>query len=242
MRTRVALFDIDHTLVDVLAYHEPAYSATMSTVFGVAADLHDIDFSGKTTPRILGELAFACGRPSSEIASRLPEALELFGRLVLTGLDDDLRGRVLPGIPELLDCLRRRGIVLGVVTGNPPLIGSAVLNRSGLERWFTACAFGTEASGRWELVQLAVERAARAARMTVRPRDVVVVGDSPHDIAAGKAYGARTVAFGTGLTPASELAAAGPDFLFPNASDHEAVCRAIGGGVPLGWNGPGPRR
>ncbi len=240
MRTRLALFDIDHTLVDVLTYHEAAYPATMSAIFGVSKDLRDIEFSGKTTPRIFRELATAAGFSSREVDARLSEALDLFDQIVLAGLDSDLRSHVLPGIPQLLECLRGRGIVLGVVTGNPPEIGKEVLQRSGLRPCFVACAFGTEASERWQLVQLAVERTSRATASSIHPRDVVVVGDSAHDIAAGKRYGATTLALGTGLTPRSELAAADPDFLFPNASDHEAVCRVIAGDL-MSPNGTRPR-
>ncbi|MDA2915007.1 HAD-IA family hydrolase, partial [Acidobacteriia bacterium AH_259_A11_L15] len=49
--------------------------------------------------------------------------------------------------------------------------------------------------------------------LDVEPAQAVMVGDSPHDILAGKAAGTVTVAAAYGFKPLEELTAAGPDYL-----------------------------
>lgn len=227
MSARLVLFDVDHTLVDVLAFHEPVYAEVLSAIFGVPATLRDITFSGKTTPNIIRELALGAGVPHATVEKQLPAALDRFNAAVVARLPADLRSCVLPGISELLTCLSIHGSVLGVVTGNPPAIGQAVLGRAGLLKHFATSTFGTEARERHELIAIAVRKCASELGMTLHPRDVVVVGDSPHDVLAGRLFGARTLALATGLSSEQELRAARPDFLFADARAHEAICRAI---------------
>ena len=57
--------------------------------------------------------------------------------------------------------------------------------------------------------------------------DVVVVGDTPADIACGEGYGARTIAVATGTFSRDELSAHSPDFLFDSLEDADAVWRAV---------------
>jgi phosphoglycolate phosphatase-like HAD superfamily hydrolase len=58
--------------------------------------------------------------------------------------------------------------------------------------------------------------------------DIVIIGDTPNDIACGKAHGARTVAVATGPFSVADLAAHAPDAVLPDLSDLAAVIAAIG--------------
>lgn len=227
MERNLVLFDIDHTLVDLLQFHEPAYRLVLSEVYGVQGDLRTIQFSGKTTPNIFRELGGRAGLEPLVIETNLPRALTRFSEIVLKCLDVDLRPHILPGVVELLQCLSKQQCVLGIVTGNPREIGMAVLQRTGLEEYFAACAFGTEAKDRVDLVALAIRRARKRCDYDFIPTEVTVVGDSPHDVVSGKRIGARTVALATGLSPRAELLATGPDFVFDNCADYQLICRAI---------------
>ena len=221
------LFDIDHTLVDVQALHNPAYEASILEAHGVAVRMQDITYTGKTTPNILRDLCTHVGVGAEATESCLPDLLTAFTGRVLAGMAEDLRPNVLPGVNELLACLRERGYLLGVVTGNPPEIGREVLRRAGLVANFSLFAFGTEARERWELVALAIEKAGALAGEAIPPERVVVVGDTPFDVEAGKIVGTRTVLVGTGVYSRSELEAAAPDLLVRDFSDYEAACQAL---------------
>ena len=68
---------------------------------------------------------------------------------------------------------------------------------------------------------------ARAAGRTVAASDVVVVGDTPLDVACAAASGARSIAVATGGYDVEALRAAGADVVFEDLSDLDAVLSAI---------------
>ena len=224
---RLVLFDIDHTLVDVQALHNPAYEASILEAHGVAVRMQDITYAGKTTPNILRDLCAHVGVGEEATESCLPDLLGAFIGRVVAGMAADLRPNVLPGVNELLACLRERGHLLGVVTGNPPEIGREVLRRAGLIGHFELFAFGTEARERWELVALAIEKARELVGEAIPPERVVVIGDTPFDVEAGKVVGTRTVLVGTGVYSRAELEGAAADLLLPNFADHAAACEQL---------------
>jgi phosphoglycolate phosphatase-like HAD superfamily hydrolase len=117
-----------------------------------------------------------------------------------------------PGVAPLLERLTRRGILLGLVTGNLTRIGWRKLGRAGLDRYFRFGAFGEMAATRTGLARLAIRRA-RSEGWIAREAPISLVGDSPADIKAAHGSRSRAIAVATGLTPAAELAAEGPDFL-----------------------------
>src|SRR5438105_40029 len=57
---------------------------------------------------------------------------------------------------------------------------------------------------------------------------IFVLGDTPHDIACGKAFGAKTVAIATGNYTREQLAECEPDFLVDDLSDVDGVIKALG--------------
>lgn len=227
MKPQLVLFDIDHTLVDVLAFHEPAYTSALKEVYGVDARLRDIQFSGMTTPNIVCELARLSGVPGEKVEAGLPRALEVLARDIIANLDGDLRESILPGASEVLEALRADAICLGIVTGNPRAIGEEVLRRTHLLPYFAVRVYGDEAAERWQLAALAVERARQLVATPIEAHNVVVVGDSPHDVRAGKRVGAATVAIGTGLHAHDTLAASEPDVLLADLADYRAAYDAI---------------
>ena len=74
---------------------------------------------------------------------------------------------------------------------------------------------------------LAVARARRHGGRAVAGKEIVIVGDSVHDVACGRPLGARSVAVATGPTPADRLAAERPDALLTDFSDVDAAMDAI---------------
>jgi phosphoglycolate phosphatase-like HAD superfamily hydrolase len=52
---------------------------------------------------------------------------------------------------------------------------------------------------------------------------VVVIGDTPHDVACARAIGARVIAVATGNYSEDQLRAAGADVTLPDLADTERV-------------------
>jgi phosphoglycolate phosphatase-like HAD superfamily hydrolase len=215
---KLILFDLDQTLVDVLSHHEAAYEQMFEEVFGVAAKLTDIEFWGKITPNIIEEMARLKRVPKSEVRRRLPEAMEKLEAYFQKSLRKG-KVKVLPGVRRLLADLKRRGHALGVLTGNPEGITRAVLKRCGLEGYFDFLIYGSKARRRSELVGEAIAQAGRRFDKRFEGKDVVIIGDSTHDIECGKPYGALTIAVATGFHSKRKLKQHKPGHLFKNLAD-----------------------
>ena len=88
-------------------------------------------------------------------------------------------------------------------------------------------AYGDAHEVRAELVPLARSRAARAYGRDFGGQATVLVGDTPLDVAAALATGARAVAVATGQFTAAELAASGAHAVLPDLADTGQVVAAV---------------
>lgn len=215
---KLILFDVDQTLVDALPHHEVAYEKMFREVFGVDARLTDIEFWGKIIPNIIEEIAGLRGIPKREVKRKLAEAIR---KLEAFFQESAARGKVkvLPGVRELLANLRKRGHRLGVLTGNTEGVTQSILRGSGLEGYFDIFVYGSEAKDRAELVGKAIAEAKFKLGREFRAKDLVIVGDSAHDIECGKPHDAMTIAVATGFHSKGELMKHKPDYLFEDLTD-----------------------
>jgi phosphoglycolate phosphatase len=115
----------------------------------------------------------------------------------------------------VLDRLRRRGTLLGLVTGNLTRIGWRKLDRAGLADYFRFGAFGEMAPTRSGLARLAI-REARRRKWIDRDSPISLIGDAPPDVIAARDNRIRSIAVRTGITPPGELEAEQPDVLLPD--------------------------
>jgi phosphoglycolate phosphatase-like HAD superfamily hydrolase len=153
--------------------------------------------------------------------------------------------RVMPGIHDLLVQLRhremeRQDITLGLLTGNYARAVPLKLAAIDVDPdWFSITAFGDEATTRPGLVALAMQR---YEALMVEPSDsrrVVIIGDTPRDVACARAHGCIAFAVATGVATYDELQAAHPDHLVPDFSDPRPLFElldrlAMGGEAPTG--------
>jgi len=207
----VYLFDIDGTLVLTGGAAVGALDRAFETRFGVAGALAQVSCAGKTDPIIVEE-AFAAALGRAPTAAEVDEIIELYLPLLRTALLDAPRFRVMPAVREALDYLAAHGdVVLGLATGNVRPAARLKLEHADLWRRFAFGGFGCDHRDRARLVARAIERAGEQRGRGVDPREVVVVGDTPLDVAAARACGARAVAVATGSASLAELAACAPD-------------------------------
>lgn len=226
---RLILFDIDGTLLDGGGAARRAFGEALNDVFGREVPTRGHSFAGKTDPQIARELLTALGMDGAKVEAGLPALWDGY----LARLQREIRTVVvetLPGVVPLLQALEddAERAVPGLLTGNLREGARIKLAAAGVgfDR-FRVGAFGSDHADRSELPAVAVRRAEEQLRHRFRGKDVVVIGDTPADIACGAHLGVRTVAVATGSYSAEQLAACGPDHLFETLADTEAVCAAI---------------
>lgn len=119
-----------------------------------------------------------------------------------------------PGIKPLLKRLsREKEILLGLGTGNMERGARIKLEPSGFNSYFLFGGFGADGLHRVHLLKKAVARAKKFMNGHAGSVEVFVIGDTPHDVSAGKKAGYKTVAVGTGYASWEDLVQAKPDYL-----------------------------
>lgn len=226
---KVVLFDIDGTILWTDGAGRRAVHRALEDVFGHAVP-EGHEFDGKTDPQIVRELLVLGGLPVQELSERLPDVLARYVELLRAELgDDDHSDKVYPGILALLDELERRDDVLvGLLTGNVRDGATAKLSAVGIapDR-FRIGAFGSDHADRPELPAIARARAEQFLGGPVHGGDVVVIGDTPADMACGRGIGARAIGVATGRYSVDALRACNAAAVFSDLSDTAAVMRAI---------------
>jgi phosphoglycolate phosphatase-like HAD superfamily hydrolase len=210
---KLVLFDIDGTLLRCGPQVRPIFASALEEVFGTAGEIEAFDFTGRTDPGIVIDLVTGAGLPEAVARERLPRMRSLYTERLDRELDREGM-ELLPGTVEILERLTaREDVVVALLTGNWEPGAKAKLSRFDLNRYFPFGAFGCDGVDRSELPPVALDRAERATGRRFRPEDVLIVGDSPHDVSCARAHGIPCLAVGTGRTPEAVLHAAGADWV-----------------------------
>ncbi len=200
---KLLLFDIDCTLIDTGGAGIAALKEAACELFG--AEGPELDLAGSTDEGIVRGML-------DHFESDL--TLEGFYQSYLTKLGPslaDFSGRILPGVSELLAKLESENAYMGLLTGNIAAGADAKMRYYGLEKYFGFGAYGDDHWDRNELGSVALERARKHYGCDFSPENTVVIGDTPKDIACGKAMGSLTLAVATGKFSVAELAGYQPD-------------------------------
>ena len=102
--------------------------------------------------------------------------------------------------------------MLGLLTGNIRLGAEIKLRRYGLWEHFETGGFADDSEDRNQIAAAALERGRRVLGGNLRGEEIVVVGDTPHDVRCGKHIGAKVLAVATGGAKLEELKKHKPDW------------------------------
>jgi len=230
---RAILFDIDGTLLRAarrLEYRE-LMCAMLAQIFGTEGRLREVDFSGRTDPAIYREaLAHAGidGERLREAIPRLEEAsVEIVHRMARTGPAFLL----CPGVRELLEALSADDrFVLTLLTGNLERLAHAKLQAAGIGEYFRVRgAYGSDDEDRDRLPAIAARRLAEHLGRPLPAERMIIVGDTPRDIACARHFGARVLAVATGHHTIDQLGRHSPDALVPDLSDTTRIVEILAG-------------
>lgn len=223
---RLILFDIDGTLLSAQGAPRRAFHQALLEVYGTAGPIATHHFSGKTDPQIARELLRAAGLTDEAIDSGLPALWERYVRGLARELGaPDHETRVFPGVRALLQALTgHASVVVGLLTGNIAPGASLKLASARIAGdTFRFGAYGSDCEQRDGLPPVAVARARALTGVEFSGRDVVVIGDTPHDVTCGRAIGVTAVGVATGSHDGAALREAGADVVFADFADTAAV-------------------
>jgi phosphoglycolate phosphatase len=218
--TVVVFWDIDGTLLTTARAGVFALEAALQDVCGIEADLSELATAGLTDAEVAALALDTCGRPSD------PATVQAFLRAYEEHLPATLhrrRGTVMPGVVEILEDLAgRRGVVSFLLTGNTAAGAQAKLRHYGLDGYFAGNgAFCVGSGSREEIAREALRLVAEMVGDEAAAERIYVVGDTPHDIRAGKAIAAQTIAVASGAYAAEELASFDPWIVLERLPDPE---------------------
>jgi phosphoglycolate phosphatase len=207
------LFDIDGTLLrDPGRVHYHAFSKACTEVLGHPLSLEAISVQGGTDPRILRDAFAAAGIAEDTWRPHQPRLLQAIASAVASDAAA-MQIRVMPGVVEVLQRLAAAGKLLGVATGNLETVGWLKLEHAQLRQWFR---FGGFSDAHEERPAMIAAAAAQARALLHRDASLIVIGDTPADIAAAHANHIPVISVATGHSSFEQLMTHRPEICAEN--------------------------
>lgn len=218
---RFIFFDIDGTLVLTDGAGKRALAKAVEQKFAIENADTDIDYGGRTDLSICKEIFALNGIEYKQ---------DLFSSFMTTYtdcLEAELlksNGSILPGVKELLPILKSDDrYYLGLITGNIRKGAFRKLKSHGIDSYFDFGGFGDKQEHRNGIAIEGKEEAESFAKSSIAAKQMLVIGDTPHDIVCSRAIGASSIGVCTGYAPREAIIAQKPDLLLENLGQVEEV-------------------
>ncbi len=225
------LWDVDFTLLNAGRAGRVLYEIVIAELYGVDLTVPITSFAGRTDAAIALETLSAAGvdapaelgRFHRRLAERAPELADMVRE----------RGFALPGAREALAAVATHGtdgaVVQSLLTGNLPALAQVKLGALGLTEHLDldVGAYGDASPVRADLVPIARRNAAARYGADFAGRATVIIGDTPHDVAAAIAADARAVGVATGEFSVQQLLDAGADVVLADLAGTDKVVAAV---------------
>ena len=241
MTRRLVLFDVDGTLVDVRGAGRRAFADALREAWAIEDALERVSFAGATDLGVLDRVlasrvpeaasrarASSSESPSSPSRASPPAQFAAFFAAMERALAAHL-AREPPGVVDgaraLMASLDAVAAPRGLVTGNARACARVKLRAAGLDEAFAAhgyaCAgYGDEHPDRDELARIALRRAVDAHGAF---DEVVLIGDTPSDVAAARASGATAIGVARDDERARALTDAGARVVVRRLDDEDVL-------------------
>ena len=218
MAFRYLLFDLDGTLIDTTDLILNCYRTSVNTlVADPPTDAEILKGFGTPLPEQLGRLY-------PTLSHRLDDLVAMWRQA-----QDELHDRLIkpfPGTTEVLTELRGRGYPVGIVTSKERDAAQRDMALYGLQRLVDAVVYLDDTTNH----KPHPEPVLRALELIdARPEETLYVGDSLHDMRAGRAAGVKVGAALWGPFAKEPLLAFGPDHLLNSIHDLLDLCPSLDG-------------
>lgn len=227
---RLVLWDIDRTLMYVGHIDKRLYFEIFEEILGRPIDAL-ADTTGRTDPSIFRDTFLQQGIAEHETETLVARYLDRLAERFTDARDNIQRdGQLFDGTVDTLKAVNAQpGIIASVLTGNIKPVAVAKLEFFDLDAYVDTNigAYGSDDPDKATLVTIAQQRATAKHGHTFDRSNTVLIGDSTHDVDAGRHGGATTIAVATGKHTATQLRDAGADTVLNDLRDPEAVLQAI---------------
>ena len=227
MLKKLVLFDIDGTLLTMTSTNRRVLADALKEVYGTAGSTDVHNFSGKMDRNIIYEVLQSAGLTDRDIAEKFDLAKETY----ITMFRKQAKPSdvvLLQGVRELLEKLAGRSeLVLGLLTGNFEGSGRHKLLLPDINHYFPFGAFADDRDHRNELPLVAVEKAYQLTGITFSEENIIIIGDTEHDIACARVVRAKSIAVATGTYSTEELEKHRPHVLYENLSQTDVILTEI---------------
>lgn len=207
------LFDIDGTLLKPIGIGKKAFINALKKKFKVT-NLIEFRYDGLLDSEILEKSLSLLNVEIGEEEKQ--EILEDYYFFLEKELKDYKEPLLCPNVPQILEEARSYGFKLAILTGNIKKAAILKLKYTNLSDYFEFGVYGDEGKFRFELVEIALQRAKRICGSEIDRNKVFIVGDSLKDIETARIAKVKVVAVATGLSLFDELKEAKPDILIEN--------------------------
>jgi phosphoglycolate phosphatase-like HAD superfamily hydrolase len=230
MRPSVLLFDIDGTLVTTGGAGRRSMARAFESLHGRLDACDSFSMSGMTDRAIVRKgLEFIGVPPDSNAITAVIDAY-LASLSEEVPRVDDRDYRLHAGMREAVEAaLARKGFAVGLGTGNVRQGARIKLERVRIHDRFSFGGFGCDHEDRVELIRHGAKSGASLLGVPVEACRVVVIGDTPKDVAAAKGIGATCIGVGTGGFTPEALLASGADYAFPDFTAPQALATLLDG-------------
>ena len=218
------MFDIDGTLLDTHGFGREAFIRGLARLTGERDELAYLSFAGNTDRNVLEQV----------MKHRRLRLTETDIRRVFALVAEELRGllqanpaREVAGAGAFLARLEAQGYALGLVTGNIRAGAYLKLASLGFDRYFTFGGFGDDHADRARIARQALA-AAGAADWDPAEGGICLIGDTPFDVAAGRALGIPVIGVAAGKYDREALLASGATITITDYCDIESLLEQLG--------------
>lgn len=220
----ILLFDIDWTLlVGGNKAQYDSFDYAIKEVYGVNGSIREIIPHGMIDTQVIIEVLKLHSVSEEKAKERIGQAIKAMERYFIQH-EDEGKCIPMPGSKVILELLEEKGIKMGLLTGNIKPIALRKLEKTGLKDFFSFGAFGNMAFRRVDLIDVARQE---AEKFGMFEHELVIVGDSPLDIATAKIGGLRSIAVGAGPYKVHELKASKPDLVVNSLEDTSSILKFL---------------
>ncbi|HKJ30685.1 MAG TPA: HAD family hydrolase [Balneolales bacterium] len=214
--TKLFLFDIDGTLLSV----KKGFMHDLIERLLIKYEMSHIDiskqyFAGRTDRDIFSSILKMGRSPVDE------SFFQAFKKDYIQTLKRELLPayvRLIDYVKEAIEYIAHQNFHYGLLTGNFRESAFIKLQNAGIDQFFNFGVFGTDHADRNRLPAIAHKLAEQQLYISLKPKDLIIIGDTPKDIDCARQYGATSIAVATGSYTREELSRYQPDYLFNNLS------------------------